>query len=117
MLERLSPILDYRRSRMILQLAEAMGGPFLADASGLMLDSPAPEFACGRVWFVVPESPAAEAGFLVGDQVTAVDGTSFPALGLDQVREPLRMAGVERVVRVRRDGGELDLRLQLRALA
>ncbi len=116
-LERLLPILDYRRLRMILQPAKAMDEPFRADASGLMLDSPAPEFACGRVWFVVSESPAAEAGFVVGDQVAAVDGTSFRALGLDRVRGLLSIGGVERLVRVRRDGGELDLRLRLRALA
>jgi len=115
-LERLSPILDYQRSRLILQPAAAMDGPFRADASGLMLDSPAPQFAYGRVWFVVPESPAAEAGFLVGDQVGAVDGTPFPALGLDHLRGLLRVVGVERVVRVRRDGRELDLRLRLRGL-
>jgi Aspartyl protease/PDZ domain len=115
-LERLSPILDYQRSRMILQPGEALDGPFRTDASGLMLDSPAPTFAYGRVWFVVPGSPAAEAGFLISDHVVAVDGTPFPALGLDQVRGLLRTVGVERVVRVRREGRELDLELRLRAL-
>jgi Aspartyl protease/PDZ domain len=115
-LERLSPILDYQGSRIILQPGDAMAAPFPADASGLMLDSPAPTFACGRVWFVVPGSPGAEAGFLVGDQLAAVDGTPFPVLGLDQVRGLLRMVGVERVVRVRRGGRELDLKLRLRAL-
>ncbi len=116
MLERLTPIVDYARVRVILQPGASLAAPFAADASGLLLDSPAPEFSVARVGFVAGASAAAEAGIEAGDGIVAVDGEGVGELGLSRVRELFREPGVERRLRVRRGAEVREVRLRLRAL-
>ena len=115
-LGRLTPVVDYQRLRIILQPGDDIEAPFPADASGLMLDAPAPDFSAARVRFVVKGSPAAEAGLVERDEIVAVDGTEVTALGLDRVRGLFRAVGMERRLLVRRGAKEWGLRIVLRDL-
>lgn len=115
-LERLGPIVDYARSRVILVPGDGFDAPFPVDASGLLLDSPAPDFSVARVRFVVGAGVAAEAGLEAGDEILTVDGEPVGALGLSPVRELFREAGAERRLRVRRGTAVREVRLRLRAL-
>lgn len=57
---------------------------------------------------VVPDTPAAEAGFEPGDLILAVAGT--PIVGFDELRRLVgTRAGQEIVIRVERNGAEVDI--------
>jgi aspartyl protease len=115
-LERLKPIVDYARSRVIVEPGAGPAAPFAADASGLLLDSPAPDFSVARVRFVARESAGTEAGIEPGDEIVTVDGAGAGELGLSRVRELLRDAGAERRLALRCGAEAREVRLRLRAL-
>jgi membrane-associated protease RseP (regulator of RpoE activity) len=61
---------------------------------------------------IVPESPAAEAGVQLGDQVVAIDGA--PVVTYDDMRDLIRdRPGDEVTLTVLRDGSTVDLRVEL----
>lgn len=115
-LERLTPTVDYARSRVALEPGDDLEASFAADASGLILDSPAPEFSVARVRFVAGGSAAAEAGVEAGDEIVAVDGVGVGELGLSRVRELFREAETERRLSVRRGLERREALIRLRAL-
>ena len=65
---------DYQHERMLLVPNSQLHDPFEADSSGLHLTVRPPAFNIIYVAAVLPGSPAAAAGLLVGDVITAING-------------------------------------------
>ena len=83
-LDRFTVTLDYERRQLWLEPGSRYGAPIPYPRFGGDLLKERGEV---RVAFVVPGSPAATAGLLEGDVVTAIDGTPVAALDPDQVEK------------------------------
>lgn len=106
--------LDYGRQEIIVEPGEDFGRTFPEDKSGLAVrrsESGDPE-----VFFVMPGTPADDAGFERGDTIVSIDGIPIDDLdGLSAIRRLFEKApGTPYALRVLRDGEERDLSLTLR---
>lgn len=107
-------IIDYPRSRVILEPRGGVNAPDTVDASGLTLmedDRPARTL---RASYVVAGSAAADAGVRAGDELLRIDHTLASALTLDQARELLRVAGTTRHLTLRRGDRTENVSVPLR---
>lgn len=108
--------LDYKREKVIVEKGTDFAKDFPTDHSGLQLmvgDS-------GRLdVLLAPEStPAAKAGLLKGDAITAINGKSIGALGgILAVREMMRgLIGTNYKIDLIRDGKPTTVKLKLKNL-
>ena len=90
LLRRFRVIFDYAHQRMMLEAAAHFAEPDEFDMSGAMFDSAAPNFNIFKVREVIADSPAAKAGLVVGDIVTAIDGKPTAELNSEQLRRMFR---------------------------
>jgi S1-C subfamily serine protease len=112
-LRRTRLIVDYARSRVILEPRGRFDVPDTVDGSGLILASADSAGSAWRVLSVMAGSAGARAGVQAGDEVIGIDGQPAAALPYGRVRELLRADGVTRRVAVRRGGVTLDLPIAL----
>lgn len=115
-LKRFTVIFDYPRSRMILEPNAHLGEPFELDMSGLGLKTSGPKYERMTVGYIIPGSPAAEAGLREGDELTQVDGHRVAEIGLDALREMFRREGDEHRLSLTRDGAPLEVAIRTRRL-
>jgi hypothetical protein len=109
--------LDYPRNRILLEPNGAYGKPAGEDLSGVWPVAHGEDFLVATARIVIPDSPAARAGVLVGDLILAVDGVPVSELRLSGVFDLLRSgAGSTRVLRIDRDGEILDIPVRLEPL-
>jgi hypothetical protein len=101
-LQRFNVAFDYRNHRLALTPNKSFDRPFEWDMSGLWLQPDAQ--GALRVDFVVENSPAREAGVLVGDVVTRVNGREVAPGDLPSLRETLLKPGEQLDMTVLRDG-------------
>ncbi len=73
-LRRFKVIFDYRNRRMILEPNSRLTETFESDMSGIVLTAEGSKLDTFKVFYVVENSPASEAGLRVGDILTAIDG-------------------------------------------
>jgi len=106
-LQRFNVAFDYRNNRMALTPNKSFDRPFEWDMSGLWLLPDAQGSL--RVDFVVDDSPARQAGVLVGDVVTRMNGREVTAGDLPTLRETLRRPGQRLDLTVLRDGKPVSL--------
>jgi len=113
--QRFTLILDYPGSKIFLIPNERYDTPFVANRSGLALDT---DQGLMTIRAVIPDSPATEAGIHEGDVVLAIDGTSVYRIEGWKVREILRGDPGRKVVLHLRaaDKTERDATLTLRDL-
>ena len=74
LLRRFRVIFDYARRRMILEANRHFSEPDEFEMSGAAFTADAPNFNVFKVRQIIENSPAAQAGLLVGDVLTAIDG-------------------------------------------
>ncbi|RJR31939.1 MAG: PDZ domain-containing protein [Candidatus Latescibacterota bacterium] len=112
-LERFTVTLDYRAQRVLLERNGLFSEPFFRDRSGLQL-ARKPD---GRIMIVnvVPESPAARAGFRAGDVITAIGRTKAARFG--SLREAIALfegaEGTTYRIEIERSRGRHTLTLTL----
>jgi len=110
-LRRFTVTIDYAGRSLWLEPNGNLGQPFEADMSGLTITrTPASTFS---IVSVAPDTAAAAAGVLPGDQVLGIDGRSAASLTLDQLRALLRHHGATRSLRLRRGTDEFEVQLRL----
>ncbi len=102
--------LDYSRRRLILEPAPTFSDSYDRAFSGLALRAEGANYRTFRVRDVLEDSPATEAGLMVGDVVTAIDGTAADALTLAVITEMLEKPIARQVVVQR---GEQTIRVTL----
>jgi len=113
--QRFTLILDYPESKIFLIPNGRFETPFVANRSGLALDT---DQGMTLIRAVIPDSPATEAGVHEGDIVLAIDGTSIFRIEGWKVREILRGEPGKKIVLHLRaaDKTERDATLTLRDL-
>ncbi|MCW3099577.1 MAG: hypothetical protein JWL77_5195 [Chthonomonadaceae bacterium] len=113
--ERFTLILDYPDNKIFLIPNAHYDSPFIANRSGLALDT---DQGMTVIRAVIPDSPATEAGIHEGDIVLAIDGTSIFRIEGWKVRDILRGDPGKKIVLHLRapDKTERDTTLTLRDL-
>ncbi|HZM89339.1 MAG TPA: aspartyl protease family protein [Blastocatellia bacterium] len=116
LLRRFRVIFDYSRRRMILEPNVRFPEAEEFDMSGAALISEGPAFTIIKVVRARPNSPAAEAGLLPQDIITAVDGRPASTLTLSGLRKMFREDGRAYLLSVMRNEQVFQIRLRLRKL-
>ncbi|MBU0982446.1 MAG: PDZ domain-containing protein [candidate division Zixibacteria bacterium] len=114
LLQRFNFIYDYPSHRMFIEPNHTFGDPFPFDMSGLQMNRGGPDYL--EVRRVYANSPAADAGIVVGDRVTNINGR--PALDYDvwELRPIMRQEGSVVTLTVIRDEKKVDIPITLRAV-
>ncbi|MEJ7624847.1 MAG: aspartyl protease family protein [Pyrinomonadaceae bacterium] len=115
-LRRFRTIFDYSRKRMILEPNALVFGPFEIDMSGMKLVADGDDLSVVLVDDVKPKTPAAETGVSGGDIITAIDNRPVKEFTLEQIREMFRQDGREYLLKMKRDGAEVQVKIKLRRL-
>jgi len=113
-LRRFTLIVDYSRSRILLEPNRMAREPDEFDMSGMSLAARSDHVYGVRT--VIDGSPAADAGIRPGDIIDAIDGRSARALALDEIRQLLQHEGGTYTLRVRRGETVTEVRLTTRRM-
>lgn len=108
-------IIDFARSRMILEPGREIAAPFAADMSGLLLSARGEALDTIFVRHIASGSPAEAAGLRVGDTILSVDGEPAARLGLDGLRTSFMRSG-RYELGIERAGATIKLILATRLL-
>ena len=114
-LGRFHVIVDFARSRMILEPGRGTAAPFAADMSGLLLSARGDLLDTIMVRHMAPRSPAEAAGLRLRDVIRSVNGESAAQLGLERLRASF-MKSARYELEVERAGATLKLTLTTRPL-
>ena len=106
----------YTTSRIPTAQSGRAGSAGVASVSSMSLafvTAPAPAF---RIRTIIADSPAAEAGLMAGDIITAVDGRPAGELTLAHLRQQFRIEGVDITLALTRAGAERQVTIRTRRL-
>lgn len=87
LMHRFDVVFDYERDRLIIEPNAMFENPIRMDTTGMMLIASPDDASVRQVMFVVPESPAAEAGIQQGDQILKINDQAVAATSLSETRE------------------------------
>jgi PDZ domain-containing protein len=115
-LNRFTVVLDYSQQQLILEPNPRLLDLFSSDMSGLGLIAIPPDYRSYEVAQIVLGSPAAQAGFAVGDILDSIDGNPASDSTLDDVRALLRQEDSTHKITVQRGGKSLEFTIKLKPL-
>jgi hypothetical protein len=110
LLRRFTMILDYSRKRLILEPNDLLDVPTDYDMTGMSLASREGEFRISRVF---SGSRAAKAGLRAGDVLVSLDGRAVSHRTLAELCRSFRQDGSEHLLKIRRNGEEQEVNLQM----
>ena len=115
-LRRFRVFVDYSRSQVFLEPNGSVSEPFEFDMSGMSLAAQGDTLHEYRVRFVIPGSPAAEAGVAAGDLLASVDGRASQTMMLSEIRERLREPNRQFALELTRGAKRLAVNIRTRRL-
>ncbi len=116
-LRRFKVIFDYPHHRMILEPNAAFGAPYEFDMSGMFITTDDGHSHAFKVYSIIKDSPAAEAGMQKGDIIEAIDDHPASSFTLEQIRQMFKEAeGKKHWLTVRRNGTVLTAKIRLRRI-
>lgn len=115
-LRRFTVTFDYSRKRMILEPNPRFGDAFEADMAGLGMRMGPEGSGTVQVEWILPASPAAEAGLLPEDLIERVDDRSALEVGIPGLREMFRRDGETHHLGIRRGETRIEITLTTRRL-
>jgi len=114
-LSRFSVMIDYNRSRLYLKPRKKYNKNFSYDRSGIVTIASGQNLDKYEIRDIVPNSPAAEAGLLPGDQLIKISGLPKLLMDLPTINKRLkRKAGKKVKVVVKRNGERKVFEFRLR---
>lgn len=116
-LTRCTVTFDYERGRMILEPNSNFGKPFHTEMSGITWTTGGRgDFSTFRVLRIIPDSPAAAAGFEVEDRLVSIDGVPADSFTSHRLYEYFRRDGREVRLTVERKEEQISKTLRLKPL-
>lgn len=114
-LEKFNVILDYARSRIILEPNAHFHEPIEYNRSGLSLTAAGDDFKTIRIAAVAENGPASDAGLRTGDVVSEIDSRPAAELTLSEIRRIFHDS-TECTLTIRRGDERLTVKLKLRRI-
>ncbi|MBU8920246.1 MAG: aspartyl protease family protein [Bacteroidales bacterium] len=115
-LSRFTLILDYSRSEIILEKNDRFAAPFENDMCGIRFVMDGERFDIFRAFSIFDGSPAAEAGILEGDVLTAVDGREASSFTIETLMEYLSREGAVVRLTIKRGSETKEFAITLRRM-
>ena len=116
-MRRLDPIFDYKAGRLYLKPNSAFGKHQSYNTAGFNIQKTDPFLPIYKVSYLFGESPAAEAGLEVGDQILSFNGVPLSKLSYQEITGTLYQAeGKELYIKYFRNGSLKEAALILRDL-
>jgi predicted aspartyl protease len=115
-LRRFRVIIDYSRSRIILEPNAQLDTPMEFDMSGMSLAAVASDPSVYRVRTLIEQSPATDAGVAVNDLLIAIDGTPVGAATLSDIRQRFKVPSKRFGLTLKRGESTVDLAIVTRRL-
>jgi len=115
-LRRFKMIFDYAHKRLILEPNASFTDSFEYDMSGIRLRAESADVKRWKVFRLVENSPAVEAGLREGDFVSAIDGRPAAELSLTEIVKMFKQDGRDYVLDIVRGEEKKQLKLKLRRL-
>jgi predicted aspartyl protease len=116
LLRRFKMIVDYSRSRIILEPNAQFKEPYEASLSGASITAEGSDYKTYRVRAVIDASPATDAGLRAGDIITAINNKPASSFTFEQLRRMLRQDGTQYDLSIKRGEEKLQLKIKLRRL-
>jgi hypothetical protein len=116
LLERLRLVVNYSEGWISFHPSRSMTRPFEYDMSGLIVFAKGSHLNEYVVRYVVPNSPASEAGVKVDDVILGVDGKLATRLSLSQIAAMFLKPGRTHRLAIKRSGKPLKINLKTRRL-
>jgi hypothetical protein len=116
LLRRFKVIFDYAHKRMILEPNDGFADRFDYDMSGIRIRGEGPDFKELKVFRLVDNSPATEAGLREGDLISAIDGRPAVELSLTEISKMFKQEGKECILDIIRGEEKKQVKLKLRRL-
>lgn len=117
LLKRFNLTIDYVHQQVYLYPTARWKRKITFDRSGLLISATGPQLNRFVVSGVLPDSPAAEAGLLVGDRIKSINGLSCDFLSLDQLLRKLEQKPSKRIkLQIRRINTAKEVEFKLRDL-
>jgi hypothetical protein len=115
-LRRFKVVIDYSRSRMLLEPTSSVSQPYEVGMTGINFGSNQEDCKVQRIESVNPNSPATEAGLQPGDIITAIDGRAAGDIPSNELEQMFKQNGRELNLTIKRDSEILQKKLKLRRL-
>jgi hypothetical protein len=115
-LRRFKVVFDYSHRRLILEPNAHYAEPVEYDMSGISLRAYGDDLRTFRVYQVLANSPAAEAGLRVGDVLTSIDGVTASRFTLDEVWQMMKQPGREHQLSIKRASWTSSVKIKTRRL-
>lgn len=112
LLSRFQVVFDYRHATIWLKPAKKYRKEYVYDRSGLTLIASGARFTDIVVLNVLPNSPAAEAGFQRGDEITRINGRPVSTLGLANAQRAFQK-DVGKTVKVKLKRGKEKMKMEV----
>ncbi len=110
-------ILDYTRQRIMFEPNSSFSEPFVFDCAGLFFTAEGQNYKTIKIYSVLPDSPASEAGLKIGDVILSVNNLSSNQLSLDKLWQMMRAkVGTVYQLKIKRGTKIISTKLKLHSL-
>lgn len=117
LLRRFKVIFDTAHHQLILEPNVYFTEPYEHNMSGIGLRAEGKDFKTIRIYRIIADSPAAQAGLREGDEIVSIDSKPAYDFTLDQLYRMFKQEGREYVFRIARGRAKLETKIKLRRLA